>query len=337
MKFLRAAFIFFLVTIASFAQAANSIQVSQAHWSGQDVTSTAAAYCNGKENCDYRVSRHYIGTPANESNRSFFISWKCSDEGNKIYTLQEPHDAEGRDLKVSCAGIPQRRLVAAPADKPVEKWDPLLPLQYRSSFHSRMKNRQSLGVLFGMQSAACYEAFNNHLTKRKNFYSEELIRTLTVRYEDHRLESVRNYRFYHWTKSFTSLDPIAKSSEFFRIFDYLRDSTRSLHIYVAADPESSNYAGKDLFEVNVRKNTLIYNPPRGYNFDSNIMKSFADLSSCNQEVVKLLILEGSGVSGFSYFGINNELSATTSQNSLYLQLIGEWAIDSMKYLRSREH
>lgn len=332
--------IFFLSSLLfgfnSFASEGNFIQISRAIWNGRDVTAEAAAFCNNKSSCTYQISPRYIGEATDKLNKSFSISWKCSQNNSKIFKLQEPHDAEGKYLNVSCnlaEGEPNFAKPAIPQVSSQEIWDPLAPLKYRSSFHSRMKQRQSLGIIVGSESPECYNAFDQHLASNKNFYLEYLVKNDTVRYEAHRLESVRNYQFFHWTKSYPALSEIATSSAFYRIFEYLRDQMGAFYFYVAADPSSSSYAGNSLFEIRIRKDTLIYNPQLVQNFELHFLNENPQFSQCNLITIRQLLLEGSGVSGISYFGLNNEMSSNLSKDTLFLQLIGEWAIDSIKFVK----
>jgi hypothetical protein len=67
-----------------------------------NVTDKAAAFCNGKDEIDYKVSHRFLGIPADKEARSFEIKWACDGDLKSIHTKSIPANAEGTVFKMDC-------------------------------------------------------------------------------------------------------------------------------------------------------------------------------------------------------------------------------------------
>jgi len=105
--------IFFLFLSTSLFANESTIGIVRATWSGRDVTGIAGEFCDGKIGCQYKVSRRFIGNPANESDRSFAIVWICSAQPNATQSIVLSHDAENQRIDITCE---QSSAVGAPPE-----------------------------------------------------------------------------------------------------------------------------------------------------------------------------------------------------------------------------
>jgi hypothetical protein len=66
-----------------------------------DVTEKAAAFCDGKEECEYKVSPRFIGDPAPDKEKDFEIVYRCSSKGaaKREYVKADSVD---KVLKLTC-------------------------------------------------------------------------------------------------------------------------------------------------------------------------------------------------------------------------------------------
>jgi len=337
---------FLLVTSAARAASLGVIHVQRAMWSGRDVTTLATQHCEGNTTCLYKISRQYIGEPADEGNRSFAISWTCSEESPvKLHKVAYKHDSEGKTFNLECNG--SAAAIAATQEAPVapvrvQKWDPRSPLKYQSSFHSLMMADKLPSTVYGNNS--CLDELKNYVKSGKNFYSDYVVKYGTMRIDQHPNSEVRDLEFFHWTKNPAALKEIALSNRIQDIFLYLRDqhTVRDIYFYIASDSSSSSYAGNTLFRIQIDPESLIYIPEdKGTTFPAgDVVDQFRNIhkelkaNGCNILLLNL-ILEASHVGYIAYFGINNYASSSAQPNSQFFEVLGEWAFRSIEYVKSK--
>ncbi len=85
----------------------NTIQVQDVVWSGVSVLGKQRPeFCDGKTQCNYKISPKFIGDASNPSNKSFSMKWSCSRTPEKFNEIKEPHDATDKLVSISCPEIP---------------------------------------------------------------------------------------------------------------------------------------------------------------------------------------------------------------------------------------
>lgn len=305
------AIVFLMFSLGAFA-GAPTIKVTQALWGTKDVTTEAAAFCDDKESCDYKVAPKYIGE-AQGPKKTFSISWHCDDGAPQSLSLN--HDATGQLLHLKCA----------PTVASVPPVAPSISQPYSHTFRSILTTEPD-HPLTKAEDGKCLRAIKKYSKGGQKFEAESLRNMLTT------VGGNGTRAFYHYFDAL-AVKQIGMHNRFTEIFDYMRvpgmSSLSNSVLYIADDSHSSRAFGSQLLVLYLRSDALILEEmgsdsaasQAAYdNLKLELLKKYPGLKTCTSMSLYYLTAEDMGVGlvhyAWGYVG-----------NGHWYQLISPDAID----------
>ncbi len=349
-----------LATAPSLAVAGTPlIKIVEAKWSGKDVSGIVADRCKGRSSTTYKVSRSYIGEPANSSDLSFKLRWKCEDGYPKEEQVVSVR--EGSLITIECTENPAAPESKEPAVKgpalvnyPNGKVPGLDPLQkskdtekllrYPYSFHQMLLDPTHDNFEKSL-TPQCVTQLRDYLVGGHTFYVPELVQATVPADKFGRSHPEYGFRYFHRTQS-PIVPELAKNQDFDSMYRFLRQQTRSYYIhlaeiFVADHPTSMDRSGQYLIEITSKPDAKILSFPSANHpveFTTKlqglvgpwIKSQHPELSDCYQSgtvdqqftgnAIDYLALEASGV-GWASHG--------TYSGSQYLFITNPFTIQTM--------
>lgn len=262
---------FVLASIFAIAAQANEIHVTRAVWGSHDVTAKAASFCDGKNECEYKIHPKYVGDVGKDTYQAFILQYKCSTspQSQIKVAMQPAGKAFGSVISLSCP------------------MPPLTPEQVHAMFGARTATfRQMLrdpdkGQYMRAEiGSACTDAINALTASGRSLRSEKLVAAEVPLRSIHFASGQEDDTFYHWTSdpgliNLFHLDTMTpqeaftnalKNHLFESMFDFLRKRQADNYafwrrvFYVAEDTESSAFLGNHLieFDLDLNARTIQY-------------------------------------------------------------------------------
>lgn len=316
----------FLALLISLNALAGEIKVTHALWGTHDATAKAAAFCDGKNDCYYKISEKYVGDVGSDASHAFALTYLCETKGQPKTAGAAAGTADGTVLHLSC---------------PVT---PLTPAQMRTMFGSRtamfrqvMMDPARNGQIVRDLGQACVDAVNAVTRKGQTLRSQEILKAVSPLSSMKFPSGVQDDTFFHYTSAAELVNmfklgelqgPAAYANAiqnhlFEQEFNYLRtiavDSFNFWRrvFYVAEDPvTSASYGNYEIeFKLDMSARTLMYKtdvwtaalneigaryPDIASNCKLDLHDVGTDYGTVESNDILFVIAEDSGVSVINY-------------------------------------
>lgn len=218
------------------ASAKNLISIQQSTWSNKDITKLTASYCNGRQNCDYKLATKYIGAPLNPGNKSFKVAWNCGDDA-KLYERSVLHDAENKLVKIRC----QQNLSGV--------------LNFKTALTDH-----SADAIDSSLPPKCLDFVKSVYASGNDFSLDYIKSNIKNIAQTHMPSGENDLIFYHWTNA-SEMKQIVQRNGYEEFFTFIR-SKRSENwwnylFYIAEDPVSSKSFGNIRISVYLKDDVKV--------------------------------------------------------------------------------
>lgn len=288
MRILITALFITLTLSTNWAVAASPmIQVIEAKWSGKDVSELVRARLNGLSASTYKVSRKFIGSPADPTNLNFELKWNCQNgypdkvqnvsvlentliqiectvnssvlKSEDLEKVNKPLDSQEKNHVINSD------LVNNHLDNKVIGLDSHLGsnyteklLRYEYSFHHMIYD-PAPDQFENSLKPECVIKLRNHLNAGHTFYVSE-IEQATIPADEYQ-SKFPDYkgRYFHRTNA-KKVIRLAKNQDFHSMYQYIRNLKRKYYIhlgsvFVADHPSLMDKSGPYLIEITPTSDT----------------------------------------------------------------------------------